>query len=98
MPHMDRLSSYKTTIETHNGMTRIVYHSTCIVEFNNDEITLRTGGYKTVTTKRKMNQASQQFGLGYGVSQKAGDWFLRLPSGKVVPFDDTQIGFTRETK
>jgi hypothetical protein len=95
---MNRLSNYKTTIKTHNGTTRIVYHSICIVEFNSGEVTLRTGGYKTMMTKIKMNQASQQFDLGYGVMQKKGDWFLRLPSGKVVPFDDTTIGFSRDEK
>ena len=29
-----------------------------------------------MTTKRKLNQASQQFALGYGVHQVKGEWFL----------------------
>lgn len=41
----------------------------------------------TVTTKRKMNQAANQFGLGYGVFQRKGDWFVTTRGGE-FPFKD----------
>jgi hypothetical protein len=85
MPRMNKLSNYATTISAEAGTTRIVYHSTTIVEFNESQIILRTGGWETVTTKRKMNQAARQFDLGYSVEQKDGDWFVRY-YGKPEPF------------
>ena len=89
MSRFDRLSSYKTTIANDGeGNTIITYQSTVIVKFNRDTVTLNSGGWDTVTTKRKMNQASHQFNLGYSVNQRDFKWFLTLPSGNVVPFVD----------
>lgn len=80
MPQMHKLSNYKTTIETRAGKTRIVYHSTCIVEFDEKQIILRTGGWDTVTTRRKMNQASRQFDLGFTVYRADGQSLVTLNS------------------
>ena len=92
MSRSDQLSSYKTTIAGDGeGNTLITYQSTVIVKFNCDTVTLNSGGWDTVTTKRKMNQASRQFNLGYSVHQRDFEWFVTLPSGYVVPFVD---GFT----
>jgi hypothetical protein len=35
-----------------------------------------------------MNQAATQFGLGFGVYQRKGDWFVRLKDGNESPFFD----------
>jgi hypothetical protein len=61
---------YKTGKD--NLRTQVWYHSTCVVEFDKDVIKLCTGGWRTATTKTRMNQASNQFGLGYSVYQKRG--------------------------
>jgi hypothetical protein len=50
-------------------------------------VTLDSGGYQTVTTKRKMNQAANQFGLGYAVHQHKGEWFVRI-ADIAYPFHD----------
>lgn len=76
MPRMDKLSNYRTTIAVREGTTIITYIATPIVAFDRDKIVLNTGGYKSVTTKRKMNQAAHQFNLPYGVYQKKGKWFV----------------------
>lgn len=86
----NKLSNYATTISTHEGKTRVVYHNTTIVSFDNHTITLDTSGWKTVTTKRKMNQASEQFGLNYHVFQIESDWFIRWEN-KTLPFEDGMI-------
>lgn len=78
-----------------DGSIRVTYHATDIVTFWPDLVTLNTGGYRTVTTKRKMNQAANQFGLGYSVYQKDYNWFVCLPSGENVAFDDRTISFSR---
>ena len=79
------LSKHCTTITP----GRVIYHETPIVQWTPEQITLRTGGWRTVTTKRKMNQASLQFGLGFQVFQRKFDWF--------VLFDGIETPFTGET-
>ena len=88
MPNTNKLSNYRTTISTNDGKTSITYVNTAIVSFDADTVTLNSGGYQTVTTKRKMNQASNQFCLGYGVYQKDYHWYVDLPNGKTVEFYD----------
>lgn len=88
MPHMHKLSSYRTNVMVTGDRLSVIYADTMIVEKVGDKITLDSGGWETVTTKRKMNQAANQFALGYGVFQKDYKWFVTLPSGKIVPFVD----------
>lgn len=96
MPAMNRLSNYATTIASRNGNTLITYHSTVIVEFDPDCVILRTGGYATVTTKRKMNQAARQFDLPYSVIQRDFDWFVVTATGE-YPFNDREFVLDRRT-
>ncbi len=88
MPRMDKLSTYRTTVVEKGDDLAVTYVSTAIVKRNGNTITLDSGGYETVTTKRKMNQAARQFALGYGVYQKRGKWFVITPKGETVPFHD----------
>jgi hypothetical protein len=76
---------------TEDGM-RYHYHSTAIVETDDRDhsITLRSGGYRTRTTKLAMNQVSNQFGLGFKVFQKDFDWFVEW-KGKTLPFEDGML-------
>lgn len=90
MPRMDRLSNYRTTIASKNGNTCITYVSTVIVEFDRECIILRTGGWRSVTTKNKMNQAARQFDLPYGVHQTKGEWFVNF-KGQVIPFEKDKM-------
>lgn len=90
----NRLSSYATTV-AHNGLDGekgalcVYYHKTCIVQaFDDGRVRLHSGGWRTVTTKRKMNQAAHQFDLGYGVYQRAGDWYVTKRDGSTVDFHD----------
>ena len=91
----NKLSNYKTTWTEHDGVGSVVYHKTAIVSWMDNKITLRSGGWESVTTKRKMNQASHQFNLGYSVYQKDYMWFVDLPDGDTVLFTD---GMTFEGK
>lgn len=88
MNRMDNLSSHRTAIYSSGGETRVIYVNTAIVEFDGESVTLRSGGYETVTTKRKMNQASRQFDLGYSVLQRDFAWYVTKPDGVTVPFSD----------
>jgi hypothetical protein len=84
----NRISPYKTTVIEGYGTGMVKYHSTVIVEWTDQKIILRSGGWETVTTKRKMNQAARQFLLGFTVFQKDFVWFVTLPNGQTVEFAD----------
>ena len=91
---MDKVQGIATTVvETkHNSGSLIVvsYHQTAVVMITPRNIRLNTGGWHTYTTKLRMNQASNQFGLGYKVFQRRGDWYVKY-GGKVKPFEDDEI-------
>ena len=76
MAKTDKVGTHKTAIYHSDGYTCIRYHSTEVVKFNTDEIILNSGGWHTVTTKLRMNQASYQFGLGFYVHQRQFEWFV----------------------
>lgn len=87
MPAMNKLSNYATTVSRGtDGVTRVTYHNTVIVSFSDTEIVLNTGGWDTATTRRKMQQAANQFSLPYRVFRKAGETMVQWAGAKPVPF------------
>lgn len=90
----NQLSSYKTNIINKGDNLTVVYAATAIVKASPSKITLSTGGWKSMTTKKKMNQASHQFNLGYSVFQKAGDWFVEW-KGIVRKFNANSVSLAR---
>lgn len=89
-----------TTIRTERAIestlvnTIIQYHSTEVVSFNNHLIILNTGGWKTMTTKTRMNQASNQFRLGYYVYQSNFEWYVDY-KGETYKFEESELTLTR---
>ncbi|MAH49257.1 hypothetical protein CMI37_25755 [Candidatus Pacearchaeota archaeon] len=86
MAQTNRIGRHMTTIESINGRIYVRYWDTDVVQFDNQWITLDHGGYKTQTTKLRMNQTASQFGLGFGVYQKNYKWFVTCPQGDVIPW------------
>jgi|TARA_Y100000310_G_C20335694_1_gene647385 hypothetical protein len=77
MGQQTRVGKYRTTVATdRDGVTRVTYHQTAVVEFDSTTITLNTGGWATNTTKTRMNQAASQFGLGFRVYQHNFNWYV----------------------
>lgn len=65
------------------GVLRVQYHQTCVVAVYPDgSIELDTGGWKTATTKARMNQAAHQFNLGFRVYQHKHEWFVGWWDGR----------------
>lgn len=61
-----------------NGDHIIRLHDTDIVIFHDDgTVTLNSGGWRTVTTKRRINQLLP---AGWGVVQRGGKWFFNVHS------------------
>jgi hypothetical protein len=95
MPRMNKIGSTATNVQTdEKGTTRVRYHQTDVVSFSPKTITLNTGGWFTNTTRNRMNQAAQQFALGYSVYQKAFRWFVEF-NGKTVAFDGEAVTLKR---
>lgn len=93
MPQMFKVSGVATSIKTENNFTKMFYHNTPVVSFNSEVIILNTGGWFTNTTKTRMNQASNQFNLGFDVYQKKGVWYVDF-RGETLKF----VGETIELK
>jgi hypothetical protein len=94
MATMQRVSSTATSITRRDGILRVTYHGTDVVTvFPNGKIVLNTNGYQTATTKTRMNQASNQFGLGFQVWQKDFEWFVDI-DGRTIPYPVTPYALT----
>jgi len=88
MSQQHTVGSHATTISTTDRTTAIKYQNTDVVTFNSDTITLNSDGWLTMTTKLRMNQASNQYNLGYRVHQRAGEWLVDLPDGTRIDYKD----------
>lgn len=87
MPQSTICRGSATAVYEKDNVLRVIYHNTEVVKLDRDTgtITLDTGGYKTVTTKRRMNQAAYQFDLAFTVFQKDHKWFVNW-KGENIPF------------
>jgi len=67
-----------------------LYHDTCVAWRDGKVVKLNSGGYRTATTKLRMNQFANEFcNGGFKVYQKGGEWFVHIaPIGLVYPFYD----------
>ena len=89
MPKMNQIGTHRTTVSSDSN-TRIIvtYHSTPVVRVMIDgSIILKANGYETVATKTRMNQASNQYSLGYRVWQKNYQWYVDY-KGRTLEFYD----------
>lgn len=90
MARTNKIGTHKTTITNQDGFNVLTYHTTNIVKWNGKEIILNSGGWLTDTTKLRMNQCSNQFGLNFSVFQKDFNWFVNY-KGAIFPFKDNFI-------
>ena len=81
------IGNHKTSVINDNNVLIVAYHNTPVVKVTDKEIILNTGGWYTATTKRRMNQASLSYGLGFAVSQVNFSWYVDY-KGEVIPFED----------
>ena len=86
MGQMRRVSKNNTQIVSGEHMA-VILHGTAVVSWDKNTISLNSGGWRTVTTKARMNQASNEYGLGYTVWQDRGEWYVNY-KGNIVPFED----------
>jgi|GEM_PF-1401097 len=91
LAQQQRVRGVKTDVVQRGGETIVTYRGTPVVVFDDTKIELNTGGWKSATTKTRMNQASNEYGLGYNVIQKAGQWYVKMANGETIPFEGDSI-------
>lgn len=95
MAQMSEIGKCATTVhidkDSLSGIewTTVVYHTTPVVKFSNSMIILNTGGWYTMTTRKRMNQASNQFNLGYRVFQRDTKWYVEYHRKTIEFLNDT---------
>ena len=74
MAQQNRIGKVSTHYETYSDgdLMYCQYHKTKVISAFKGEIELRTGGYNTVTTRLRINQAARQFRLNVRVYQLKG--------------------------
>lgn len=82
-----------TTMRDRDGALVGYYRGTPVARQAGNVITLQTGGWKSRTTKVRMNQFSANFcNHAFGVTQKDYQWFVLL-NGQSIPFEGNSITF-----
>ena len=92
MAQQSTIGKVATTVARDSeGVLRVTYHSTPVVTvYPSGKLVLNTGGYRSNTTKTRMNQASNQLSLGFHVWQKDFDWFVDI-DGHTIPFETREM-------
>ena len=94
MGQLQRVGTHRTSTFTEDQTTEVCYHNTIVVSFNTNTIKLNTGGWWTNTTKTRMNQTSNQYGLGFRVYQKDYQWYIEY-NNKIQSFEQNQVEIER---
>ena len=90
MARMEKVGSVATVVKVTENHTAVRYHNTDVVMFDSENIVLDNGGYLTLTTTTRMNQASNEFNLGYKVRRKLGEMIVTF-KGVDYPFTRSQV-------
>ena|SRR5258708_23178576 len=94
MAQMHKVSGVATVIGFDRGLNYVQYHQTRVVEWNDLDIILNTDGWRTPTTKTRMNQAANQFGLNFCVMQRDRKWFVEYKN-RMIPFEGETLCLSR---
>jgi hypothetical protein len=73
--------SKRDRITSENGNVSLHLWGTKIVQFNGENITLFSGGYRTTTTKSRLNAVLRGLGCNWRIYQKNFAWYASHPSG-----------------
>ena len=78
MAQLNRIGRHATTFQVKDNMLSVVYQNTEVVraDLTKKNVWIKTNGWYTPTTKTRINQTFNQFGIPLRVFQKAGTWFI----------------------
>jgi len=79
--------------EKGDGSVAVNLHGTEVAVWSpvDNTVKINSGGYKTATTKRRINQVFDLVGLESEIDQKGGEWFLNAPGQDAVPFEEGMV-------
>ena len=98
MGQVNTVGTHKTTVATDDDVLMVTYHNTVVVKVtNNRYVTLNTGGWYTNTTKTRMNQVSNQYGLRYSVYQVDFAWYVSIGDDMQPYYDGIVIDIEEGT-
>lgn len=89
------------TIKLHNTEIVKIYsiNTNPLNQVHSGKIKLNHGGWQTVTTKRRMNEASDAFmpgGMGFKVYQKDFEWYIQRDNGDTYHWEGQFITFNAD--
>jgi hypothetical protein len=88
MAQQNRISRNNTRIERLGDYRVVTLHSTAIVKVHDSGmVTLNTGGWRTNTTKTRINQVANEWDLGFSVYQHDYTWYISI-GGQSRQFTD----------
>ena len=79
-----------TKVNVEGQIIEVKLYNTLVVFADRERIILDNGGWKTVTTRRRMNQASREFNLGFDVYQKDHNWIVSY-KGKEIEYTNGMV-------
>lgn len=91
----DRLLCHNThritiTDEDEQACSAVMFHRTVIVEsLGNGIYRLNSGGYRTSTTKQRLN--ALLYGFGVSIYQRNFEWFVSTPNGELLFEDNMKV-------
>ena len=88
------ITKNNTAITHIDGFTTCILHSTQIVKWDGLTLILDSGGWQTVTTKRRMNECLREWGIPARVYQENYTWFVNFWDSE----NDRQRGQTAITE
>ena len=89
LPEPFRYATATTITTGPDGAVSVRYHYTDMATLHSDgSVTLRTGGWRTVTTKRRINQAFRYFGIAARVYQHRHEWYVATSGTVAIEFED----------
>jgi hypothetical protein len=90
MGRSNEVGKHKTSIVHTSRGIGVQYHDTLVVRKEGNVIVLNSGGWKTNTTKLRMNQFAQYCcGGAFGVYQYHYEWYVRNNvTHETAPFED----------
>lgn len=87
-----QIGAHRTAVFNDDGIHKVVYHSTIIFEYNPKDgiCILNSGGYLTLTTKKRTNQCLEFFGIDAKIHQRDFTWYAVF-NGNEYKFKDKMV-------
>jgi hypothetical protein len=87
-----RLGNTEVTVDS-DGMSNVYLYGKRIAEIGDDYIKLFDGGYRSATTKSRLNAILNVHGCNFdGVFQKKGEWFFHDSARSMdIPFESGMV-------